>query len=104
MTAFSLPGLELLNALEFSLNEIDMDAGKATSSIFLQVSGLKITYNITQPLGRRVQNVKDLCQNCEVPTYLPLDIEETYRIITSDFIAEGGGGFTMFRYHGQDLQ
>ncbi|XP_011292815.2 apyrase isoform X1 [Musca domestica] len=104
MTAFSLPGLELLNALEFSLNEIDMDVGKTTSSIFLQVSGLKITYNITQPLGRRVQNVKVLCQNCEVPTYLPLDVEETYRIITSDFIAEGGGGFTMFRDHGQDLQ
>ncbi|XP_073831490.1 apyrase-like [Musca autumnalis] len=104
MTAFTLAGSELLNALEFSLNEIDLDADKTTSSIFLQVSGLKITYNITRPFGQRVQQVKVRCQNCDVPKFIPLDVNEEYRIITSDFIAEGGGGFTMFRDYGKDLQ
>ncbi|XP_059222625.1 apyrase-like isoform X6 [Stomoxys calcitrans] len=104
MAAFTLPGDQLAEALEFSLNEIDLLANKTTSSIFLQVSGLKVTYNFTQPYGQRIQEIKVRCQSCAVPKYLPLDMQNEYRIISSDFIAEGGGGFTMFRDYGKDLQ
>ncbi|XP_061392520.1 apyrase-like [Musca vetustissima] len=104
MTAFMLPGAKLLNALEFSLKELNLNEGKITSSIFLQVSGMKITYNITKPFGERVQKIKVLCQDCKVPKYEPLVADREYRIVTSDFIAEGGGGFTMFRDYGKDFQ
>ncbi|XP_075154884.1 5'-nucleotidase-related protein-like isoform X1 [Haematobia irritans] len=104
MAAFTLPGAQVLEALEFSLNEIDLFNNKTSSSIFLQVSGLKVVYNFTKPNGHRVQQIKVRCKYCSVPIYQPLDVKEDYRIISSDFIAEGGGGFTMFRDYGKDLQ
>lgn len=64
---------------------------------FLQVSGLKVVYNITKPPGDRVESVKVLCSTCQVPNYQIIDPHRVYGVIVSSFVFEGGDGFTMLQ-------
>lgn len=63
---------------------------------FLQVSGLKIVYNVTVPEDAKVVSVHVLCRECEVPRYEKLDPNRWYRILAPSFISGGGNGFTPF--------
>lgn len=65
----------------------------------IQVSGLKIVYNVTNPVGEKVASVRILCNKCVVPEYLPLDEEEIYSTIVTSFMAGGKDGFTMLLDH-----
>uniref|UniRef100_L7M9C2 Putative salivary ecto-5'-nucleotidase/apyrase n=1 Tax=Rhipicephalus pulchellus TaxID=72859 RepID=L7M9C2_RHIPC len=60
---------------------------------FLQVSGIKVVYNLTSPPRSRVVSVDILCTNCTVPVYKPLEPCEVYKVVTTDFVARGGDGF-----------
>ncbi|XP_075747786.1 protein 5NUC isoform X1 [Rhipicephalus microplus] len=66
----------------------DMPKGR-----FLQVSGFRVKYNLTKPEHNRVELIKVLCSNCSVPMYKNITFEQTYSIVTSDFVARGGDGF-----------
>ncbi|XP_075747621.1 snake venom 5'-nucleotidase isoform X1 [Rhipicephalus microplus] len=60
---------------------------------FLQVSGIKVVYNLTSPPNKRVRSVHILCTNCTVPVYKRLEDCDVYRVVTTDFVARGGDGF-----------
>lgn len=60
---------------------------------FLQVSGMRVAYNLTAPPNKRVVSIKILCTKCEVPVYKPLEECEIYKVVTTDFVARGGDGF-----------
>lgn len=63
---------------------------------FLQMSGLRVVYNISAKPLHRVQSVHILCANCEVPQYEPLQTNGTvYRVLVSSFLNTGGDGFEM---------
>lgn len=88
-----LTGKTIKEALEHAV-------GEATPEDFysyyqLQVSGMKIVYNVTNPVGSKVVSVKILCNKCIVPEYLPLDEEEVYAAIVPSYTAAGKDGFTM---------
>ncbi|XP_039958539.1 apyrase [Bactrocera tryoni] len=104
LTAFNLPGHKLLEALEFSVQPIDIKSNTTNSPIYMQVAGLKITYNYNNPVGERVVDIKVRCADCAIPVYEDFDSRKIYRIVAPDFLAEGGGGFTMFRDYGSDWQ
>lgn len=104
LTAFNLPGHKLLEALEFSVEPIDVESGVQTSSRFIQVAGLKVTYNFTNPVGERVVDIKVRCVECDIPVYEDFDSTKIYRIVAPDFLAEGGDGFSMLKEHGYDWQ
>ncbi|XP_055607689.1 apyrase-like [Uranotaenia lowii] len=89
---FDLKGQYLLEALEYS-------ASRYNTADFLQFSGLRVTFNITQPPGRRVASVDVRCRECRVPTYEPLDSNKTYRLAVAAWIGNGGNGYTMFAEH-----
>jgi 2',3'-cyclic-nucleotide 2'-phosphodiesterase (5'-nucleotidase family) len=55
----------------------------------LQVSGLKVVYDLTAPEGSRV---KELTIGGK-----PADRSRNYRVTTNDFLAAGGDRFGMFR-------
>jgi len=55
----------------------------------LQVSGLKVVYDLTAPEGSRV---KELSIGGK-----PADRSRTYRVTTNDFLAAGGDRFEIFR-------
>lgn len=64
----------------------------------LQVSGLKVTYNITNPIGQRVVSVETRCRRCEPNSrqqYEPINRAQTYRVVSSNFVLNGGDGFTV---------
>lgn len=54
-------------------------------------------YNLQNPEGQRIVDVKVVCSECEVPEYLPLDNDKLYDIVLSNFILNGGDGYTMIR-------
>ncbi len=62
---------------------------------FLQVSGLRIEYDMSQPIGRRLQKVRVRCGDCLVPQYEDIDLSKTYSIAMTDYIAFGGSNYSM---------
>ncbi|XP_075155673.1 5'-nucleotidase-related protein-like [Haematobia irritans] len=104
LTAFDLPGDKLLDALEFSASKVDYENNVTSSYIFLQVSGLKVTYDFKKPMNERVIDLKVRCAACAIPHYEPFDPSKTYRVVTPNFLQDGGDGFSMFREYGTNVQ
>lgn len=60
---------------------------------FLQVAGARVYYDTTLPTEKRILSIDIL--DPETKAYKPLDKSETYYLVTNDFLAAGGDGFTM---------
>ena len=60
------------------------------SGRFLQVAGLRVLYDLNQPVGQRVQEVMVHGER--------LNPHETYDVAMPSFIAAGGDGYSMFRF------
>lgn len=60
---------------------------------FLQVAGMRVTYDLGRKSGWRTVWLKILCANCSVPRYEDVHPSKTYTIVTTSFIANGGEGF-----------
>lgn len=63
------------------------------SAGFLQVAGARVYYDTTFPAEKRILSIDILDQ--ETCVYKPLNTNETYYLVTNDFLAAGGDGFTM---------
>lgn len=57
--------------------------------------GLQVTYNLSQPEGSRIQDLKIRCRVCEVPVYEDLDENAVYPIAVNSFMVTGGDGYTV---------
>ncbi|GLH11934.1 Apyrase [Gryllus bimaculatus] len=71
---------------------------------FLQVSGLRVSFDAAAPAGRRVRSVLALCHACAVPVYEPLQDEEWYPVALNSFLAGGGDGFYVFSEQGRNYE
>ncbi|MCZ0756805.1 5'-nucleotidase C-terminal domain-containing protein [Anoxybacillus sp. J5B_2022] len=87
LAIMKLTGAEIKEALEFSVKDAPKPFGG-----FLQVSGLRFTYDSRKPVGERVLTVEVK----EGDNYVPLDPNKTYVVATNTFTAKGGDGYTMF--------
>ncbi|KAB8126507.1 bifunctional metallophosphatase/5'-nucleotidase [Gracilibacillus oryzae] len=87
LALMELKGPEIRAALEHSVSETPNESGG-----FLQVSGMKFTYDSTAAAGNKVQTV-EVEQN---GNYVELNDEETYVIATNAFTAKGGDGYDVF--------
>lgn len=58
--------------------------------------GIKVVYNLRNPIGNRLVSADVLCNKCDIPEYRPLQPDEIYKIIVPSFLADGGSGYTMF--------
>jgi 2',3'-cyclic-nucleotide 2'-phosphodiesterase (5'-nucleotidase family) len=77
-----LSGKQLLEALEQGFSGLPAAEGS-----FPQVSGMRIVYDPKGPVGARVVSVK--------VGDAPLDLKRSYRLATSDFLLDGGDGYTV---------
>lgn len=59
----------------------------------LQVAGGRVYYDTTLPTEKRILSIDIL--DPETGVYKPLNTTETYYLVTNDFLAAGGDGFTM---------
>ena len=89
-----LTGSTIRKALEHSVRRYVEDADDNPGE-FPQVSGFQLTFDMTQPSGRRVANVKVRCQHCDIPTFVDLDDNGEYCVLMPQFLSEGGDGFNM---------
>lgn len=103
LTAVELRGDRLLGVLEYAV-EKSWDEDRFNGANMLQVSGLRVEYNVTNPIGQRVLSVEVLCSECMVPKYEPLNALKYYRVVTNSFIAGGGDGFSIFPQFGRNKQ
>jgi hypothetical protein len=90
LVTLDLTGQEILDALEHSVSRVE---GEDAPGEFLQVSGINFKYDVNKPAGERVWFV-------EVNTadgFQEIDPEQTYRVATNAFTANGGDGYDMFK-------
>ncbi|XP_058457931.1 apyrase-like [Malaya genurostris] len=103
LVCVELRGDRLIGMLEYAV-EKSWDEDKFNGANMLQMSGLRVEYNVTNPVGQRVLAVEVLCYDCLVPKYEPLNALKYYRVVTNSFIAGGGDGFSMFPEYGRNKQ
>ncbi|HEV8584072.1 MAG TPA: bifunctional UDP-sugar hydrolase/5'-nucleotidase [Methylomirabilota bacterium] len=77
-------GERLREALEQSVSRVEREGGG-----FLQVSGVRLTFDRRRPAGRRLLGIE--------VAGAPLDPAKTYTVAVVDWIARGGDGVTAFR-------
>lgn len=83
-----ISGKQMLGALENGLSQVEGVQGR-----FLQVAGLRFKWDGGAAPGRRIVSA-------EVNTidgYKPVEADKVYRVVTSDYVAGGGDGFTDIR-------
>ncbi|KAL3881155.1 hypothetical protein ACJMK2_027613 [Sinanodonta woodiana] len=87
----TIRGFDLRQTLEQSVRNYDV---KNPAGGFLQMSGIRVLYNLTKPNGSRVVSVHVRCHKCEYLEYSPLDDTAIYSVLTSDFLLKGGDNYT----------
>jgi len=88
---FSLTGEDLHETLEYGVSRAEDPLNEGTGR-FLQVAGLKYTWDPSAPVGERIVDME--VQN-ENKTWGPVDPEEVYKIVTLLYIREGGDGYEI---------
>ena len=86
LQSFELPGFAIRDALEYSVSN-------ENSLILLQISGLKVVYNMSLPSYERIVSLKALCRVCDSPKYEEVEDDKYYRIVAPGFLGQGGDGF-----------
>ncbi|XP_037563268.1 protein 5NUC-like [Dermacentor silvarum] len=92
LVTVTLTRTDLWHMFEHSVTNYTTEKNKQKGR-FLQVSGFRVTYDLTKPNYNRVVSISVLCSNCSVPKYEPIDCAATYGIVTADFLTRGGDGF-----------
>ena len=89
LATMELTGDQIIEALEHGVSQAPKESGG-----FLHVSGMKYTYDSSQPAGSRVQTVEVKGAD---GTYTALDSKATYVVATNAFTAKGGDGYDVFK-------
>ena len=93
LTQFDLAGTDLVAALENGISTIEADPEKSGGR-FLQVAGLKFSADLRKPVGSRVEEVYI---GTAASGFQPLDKAAIYRVVSLDYMLNGGDGYTMFK-------
>jgi 2',3'-cyclic-nucleotide 2'-phosphodiesterase (5'-nucleotidase family) len=88
LAIMNLTGAEIKAALEHAVKDAPVAHGG-----FLQVSGMKFTYDSTKPVGQKVVTME--VKNAD-NTYTAIDLTKSYYVATNVFTAKGGDNFAMF--------
>lgn len=87
VATFQLKGEDIRAALENGVSQIDDGAGR-----FMQVSGMKYSFDRSKPVGSRVTAVEVK----EGDAFVPLDPAKTYTVAANNYVRTGGDGFKVF--------
>ena len=84
LSTFQVSGATILEALENGVSQHEEGAGR-----FLQVAGMKYTFDVAMPAGERISDV--------MVGDAPIDPAKIYGVVSNNFVRNGGDGFVMFR-------
>jgi 2',3'-cyclic-nucleotide 2'-phosphodiesterase (5'-nucleotidase family) len=68
---------------------IEMLEKSVLSENLLQVSGMRIVYDLSKPSGVKVAEAEVAGK--------PMETQKTYKVVTTDFLATRGGPFKVFK-------
>jgi 5'-nucleotidase len=89
-----LKGDVIRQAFEYAVRDYQTEDAHGR---FLQVSGVKVVYDLSRPKNERVVSLLVRCDDCPIPDYTPLDMNKIYDVVTITYLTIGGDGFTMIR-------
>jgi len=52
---------------------------------------------MSQPSGNRIESLLVRCPDCQIPKFQEIEENREYCVMMSEFTAEGGDGFKMFK-------
>ncbi len=84
LVLLELTGKDILTALENSVSKVETNDGR-----FLHLSNANIVFSKDLPPNERVISVRIDGR--------PLDLERTYRVGTTEYLAKGGDNYTVFK-------
>ena len=87
LATVDISGADVIDALENGVSDVENGAGR-----FPQVSGLKFSFDLSQPVGERISDVMVK----EGEDFVPIDEDVTYTVVTNDFMRTGGDGYGTF--------
>ncbi|GJQ83468.1 hypothetical protein Trydic_g8593 [Trypoxylus dichotomus] len=70
----------------------------------IQVSGMKMVVDLTQPIGSRIVSLKIRCRRCHIPAFQKLEPEEYYPIALTLYLAKGGDRHGVIQEHLTDVK
>ncbi len=91
IATFKLRGEDLWAVLENGVSKAENPENEGTGR-FLQVAGLRYTWDPQQPVGQRILRVE--VRNPD-GSYTPLDPQAVYKVAANDYIRHGGDGFSV---------
>jgi len=90
ISAFPFPNTIVQLEMKGSDLRAIFEHGASLTNGILQVSkGVEMAYDESRPVGNRVKEIKI--------KGAPLDDKKTYKVLTSNFLADGGDGFLTFK-------
>jgi 5'-nucleotidase/UDP-sugar diphosphatase len=88
LATLTIRGGALQAALENGLSQLGSNAGR-----FPQVAGLRVEYEAAAPAGKRIRAIS-LRQG---DRFVPLEPDRAYRVVTHNFMRQGGDGYAALR-------
>lgn len=97
--SLKLNGSDIIKTLEIGARSNN----ETSRGEFLQVSGLRVVFDLTKPPFSRVVSVRVKCGNCSEERYDDIILTQNYTIVTSSFLAvQGGDDHYILNQHGFD--
>ncbi|XP_022118300.2 uncharacterized protein LOC110995442 [Pieris rapae] len=93
LVVVNVTGKIIKEALEHSVSSYTTSG----SDRFLQLSGIRVTYNFDNEPGSRVVNVLVRCCRCTVPDFYAIQDTREHKIIMPSSLANGEFGYSMFK-------
>jgi 5'-nucleotidase len=88
LATFKLKGEDVKAALENGVSQVADGAGR-----FPQVAGLKYAFDASKPVGQRVTAI----EVAENGSFVPLDPNKVYGVVSNNFMRAGGDGYKIFK-------
>ncbi|XP_049876221.1 uncharacterized protein LOC126373907 [Pectinophora gossypiella] len=85
----TMNGTILLQVLEHAVSDYDV-----SSERFLQLSGIRVEYNLENEIGSRVVSAVARCSSCYVPEFYSID-SRSYTVMMPASLANGDYGYSM---------
>lgn len=97
---FQLRGDHLKELFEHSVAE-SWTSGKFVGKWLMQISGARVTYNMSKPVDDRVVSIDVL--DHKTSAYRPINSDEYYLCTAQTFLVNGGDGYEMIKKYKRNL-
>ena len=84
LQVLTIKGNDLINQLDYSISNY----GDSEYNDLLQVSGIQVVFNMNEPSGNRITDLKVLCSLCDIPELKQVNETAEYKILTHSNLIE----------------